>query len=801
MPNNQIIAEQLQTAIGLHKSGRFAEAQALYERILRSNPRHADALHLLGVIASQQQQFSKAVELIGKAIAAHPTSAPFYSNRGLALKELRKFDAALSDYNKALSLNPAYAEAFYNRGLVFSALHKFESALADYDKAISFKPAYAEAFNNRGLAQQELGKLEASIVDYGKAIVFRPNFAEAYANRGAALKALNKLDSALIDYDKAIAIKPDYADAYFNRANVLQGLKKFEAAIVSYEKAVSLKPQFPEAYINLGDVFAGLKDRDKALAAYDKALSLNPNLEGAWFGRGNVFHDLKSYDEAFAAYDKALSIKPDLADAWLGRGNVLHELKRFDEAVAAYDKALSIKPDLEGVEGGRLHGKMQLCDWDNLDDDIASLTASVRDGKANCSPFALLALTDSPDDHLRCAQAWVTAKFPQVPESPRREFSAPHDKIRIGYVSTDFRNHPVALLFAELPELHDRSKFEITAFSVGPNDNAGMRRRLEKSFDRFIDCEKRPDAEVISTISALEIDVLVDLSGLTQFARPGVFAHRPAPIQVNYLGYPGTMGAPYIDYIIGDHSLFTSADADVYSEKLVRLPHSYQPNDRKRPIADKHFGREDFGLPKDRVVFCCFNNSYKILPNVFARWMRILKAVDGSVLWLLADNQTTIANLRKEAIKNGVEAHRLIFANKIDLPDHLARHRLADLVLDTLPYNAHTTASDALWAGLPVLTQVGNTFAGRVAASLLNAAGLPELIAYSTEQYEALAVDLARTPEKLKGIKVQLAANRQTAPLFDSPLYTKHLEAAFEAMYQRHKAGLPPEHIEIKAGV
>jgi predicted O-linked N-acetylglucosamine transferase (SPINDLY family) len=326
-----------------------------------------------------------------------------------------------------------------------------------------------------------------------------------------------------------------------------------------------------------------------------------------------------------------------------------------------------------------------------------------------------------------------------------------------------------------------------------------MRQRLVNSFDTFVDCRNLSDSDIARTIANAEIDILVDLKGFTKDARTNIFSHRPAPIQVNYLGYPGTMGAPYIDYIIGDKSLFTLADVTVYSEKLVQLPHSYQPNDRKRLISDKDFKREDCGLPKDKFVFCCFNNNYKIVPSVFDSWMRILRHVDGSVLWLCSENQTAMDNLRKETKSKGIDPARLVFANRMDLPEHLARHRLADLFLDTLPYNAHTTASDALWAGLPVLTQIGSTFAGRVAASLLHAMGLPELITHSRERYEELAIELALNSEKLKAIKKKLSRNRLTKPLFDTPLYTMHLEAAYEAMHQRYKTGLPPDHIGVNS--
>lgn len=377
--------------------------------------------------------------------------------------------------------------------------------------------------------------------------------------------------------------------------------------------------------------------------------------------------------------------------------------------------------------------------------------------------------------------------------------TGPHDKIRLGYVSTDFREHATAHLIAELFEVHDRARFEIFAYSLGQDDQSNMRARLAGSFDHFLSCEDHADVETARMIADAEIDILVDLNGFTRGARTNVFAHRPAPIQVNYLGYAGTMAAPYIDYIIGDAITLTNADQAAYSEKLVTLPHCYQPNDRRRFIADDGITRRDWGLPEEQIVFCCFNNSYKILPATFTCWMRILTAVEGSVLWLLADNQTAMQNLRKEAEARQIDPSRLIFAERTKPAQHLARHRLADLFLDTLPYNGHTTASDALWAGLPVLTQSGKTFAGRVAASLLSAVGLPKLIAQTTEEYERLAIQLATCPDVLAGIKAALAQNRTTAPLFDTVLYARHIEAAYRLMYERYRAGLAPDHICVTA--
>jgi predicted O-linked N-acetylglucosamine transferase (SPINDLY family) len=444
---------------------------------------------------------------------------------------------------------------------------------------------------------------------------------------------------------------------------------------------------------------------------------------------------------------------------------------------------------------------MRLCDWRDISSDFAHLTASIRNGKDSAEPFTFLGISSSAEDQRTLASRWVLKTYPPSRQPLWRGDIYRHDKIRIGYVSADFREHPIGYLTVGMFEHHDKSKFDITAISIGPNDNSPTRRRIESAFETFIDASSLNDGDVAARIRAAEIDVLVDLTGFTTSSRTNIFARRPAPIQVNYLGYPGTMGADYFDYVIADQVIIPPSQQKDYAEKVVYLPDTYQSNDDARVISDRSFSRDVLGIPADAFVFCCFNNNYKITPDVFARWMRILASVPGSVLWLFQTNEFAAANLKKEAEQRGIAAERVIFAKHLPLADHLARQRLADLFLDTLPYNAHTTTSDALWAGLPVLTVIGDTFAGRVAASLLNAVRLPELIVETPEDYERMAIDLALHPEKLAAIRQKLADNRLTTPLFDTALFTRHIEAAYVAMHERHQAGLVPDHILIPSGV
>ena len=439
---------------------------------------------------------------------------------------------------------------------------------------------------------------------------------------------------------------------------------------------------------------------------------------------------------------------------------------------------------------------MKICNWSGLAESLEDISKKLFASERVTNPFPLLALTDDTLIHKQSAEIYIQDKYPFNPILGPILKRPKNEKIRIGYFSADFKNHPVAFLIAELFEIHDRSQFEIYAFSLVKAADE-MRSRLHLAFDYYIEAQGMSDIEIAQLSRSLSIDIAVDLTGITVSSRTGIFSYRAAPVQVNYLGYPGTMGADYIDYIVADKTLIPFDVQSCYTERVVYLPNSYQVNDRKRLISDRQFTRQELGLPENGFIFCCFNNNFKILPATFKGWVRILKAVEGSVLWLFQDNSWAIENLKKEAEKQGLAADRLVFAERLLLSEHLARHRQADLILDTFPYNAHTTTSDALWAGLPVLTLMGQSFASRVAASLLNAIGLPELITTSQDEYEALAIELALHPKKLADAKLKLANNRLTAPLFDTPLFTKNLETAYIDMHERNHAGLEPDHITI----
>ncbi len=787
----------LQRAVELHQHGRFDQAGLLYEAILKEQPGHFETLHRLGVLRYQQGRKAEALQCLKTALEANPGDLAALSNAGLIHAALGDHEQALALYGRALAVKPDYVEALVNRGVALRNLGRAQQALASFNEALALRPGYAEAFNNRGNALRDLKRPEEALASYERAIAVKPDYAEAFNNRGNALIDLKRPGEALASFDTALRLRASYAEALCNRSAALMALNRPEEALASCDAAIALRPDYAEAHNARSAALAILNRAALALASCEIALALKPDLVEALNNKGNALRSLERREEALVSYDRAIALKPDYAEAYANRGDALDELRRFEEARASYEHALQLMPDADFLRAKPLYTRMKICDWRGYDKNVARLVEHISRSERAGHPFPLIALSGDPAVLRKSSEIWSGAKH-AAHEPP---FAGPHphkDKIRIGYFSADFHQHATAMLAADLFESHDRSRFEIIAFSFGPETGDPMRRRMKAGFDKFLDVRERGDREVASLARELQVDIAIDLKGFTQDARTGIFAMRAAPLQVNYLGYPGTMGSPYIDYLIADRVLIPAAHQARYAEKIVSLPDSYQANDRKREISNTTPGRAELGLPEKGFVFCCFNNNYKIVPAQFESWMRILRSVDDAALWLLEDSPAAAANLRREATRRGVDPTRLVFAPRARSPEHLARHRVADLFLDTLPFNAHTTASDALWAGLPILTRIGETFAGRVAASLLSAMGLPELIAPTRETYEALAVTLAKDPSRMEGLKRAVAHNRLVAPLFDTDRFVRHIEAAYIAMHQRRRSGLPPDHIEIE---
>jgi predicted O-linked N-acetylglucosamine transferase (SPINDLY family) len=717
--------------------------------------------------------------------------------QAVALHQAGRLAEARAVYQKILMAQPGHHDALHLLGVVCFQTGDNSQAVTLIGRAIAGFPGNPAPYQNIALALKALGRNDEALASYGKAIALKPGYADAHNNRGILLQALGRAQEALADYDLAIRSDPEQAEVWNNRGAVLRDMKRLEEALASCERALALDPNLAQAHKNRGAILHDMNRLEEALPSYDRAIALNPADAKAYNNRGVSLRDLRRLEAALADFEKAIALKPEVADSYANRAPALRDLHRLDEAAASTAAALRLNPGGAFLPGYYLHSKMTICDWAGLEESVADGAAQIRAGRQAVTPFTLLGLVDDPALQRAAAEIYCA---PTAPRSAALGPFAPRparEKIRIGYYSADFHGHATSYLMAEMLESHDAGRFELTAFSFGPDDQDAMRRRVAAAFGEFLDVRQRSDREIAALSRQRGIDIAVDLKGYTTESRPGIFAEGCAPLQVHYLGYPGTMGADYIDYLVADHTLIGAADRGFYREKIVRLPHSYQANDSQRKISSEVFTRAQMGLPERGFVFCCFNNNYKILPTTFDAWMRILKAVDGSVLWLLQDDALTADNLRRQAQARGVDAARLVFAGRLPLDAHLARHRLADLFLDTWPYNAHTTASDALWAGLPVLTRMGKSFASRVAASLLNAVGLPELIAGSAEAYEAAAIALAQGPVRLAELRAKLEHGRISAPLFDGKRLARHLEAAYENMFARHAAGLAPEHIDI----
>ncbi len=782
----------LQQAVAFHQQGRLDDAQSLYVAILDVQPGHFDARHLLGVLRLQQGRSDEAFALISKALATNPNSPEALANAGMALQALGRHDEAVASYDKAIAVKPDFADAIFNRGNALDVLGRRAEAVAAYDQALAINPRFAAALGNRGNVLQALNRHDEALTSYDAALALRPDDAVTLNNRGNAARALLRLDEALANFDRALAIRPDYAEAFNSRGNVLADQHRYAEAISSYSRALALRPEYADALNNRGNALHALGRDADAIADYDRALAFVPGHDTALYNRGIALHALGRHEEAIADYGRALAIRPDYVDALYNRGIALAERHRHVEASASFAEALAIDPEARHVLGAAVHARAQLCEWRDHNRMAAQLRDGVLARRRVTTPFPFLSASDDPALQLACTAAFAGEAYPAAANPLWRGERYAHERIRVAYLSANFHDHAVAYLIAELFERHDRERFEIAGISFGPDAGDGMRARLMRGMDRFIDVRGDGDAEAARLLRELETDIAVDLMGFTMDGRPGILAHRPAPIQVNYLGYPGTMGADYVDYIIADRFLIPPEDELHYSEKVVALPDSYQANDSLRPIAAETPARLACGLPETGFVFCCFNNSYKITPRVFDVWMRLLQRVEGAVLWLLASDPMTELNLRREARARGVDPARLVFAPRTPLANHLARHRLADLFVDTMPYNAHTTGSDALWAGLPLVTYAGRSFASRVAGSLLRATGLPELVTDSLAAYEDLSLALATDPVRLRELRERLAQNRASAPLFDTDRFRQHIEAAYITMHERHRRGETP---------
>ncbi|MEJ2163890.1 MAG: tetratricopeptide repeat protein [Desulfobacterales bacterium] len=796
----------LERGLSFHRRGDLCQAEKDYREILKVMPMNADALHLLGVLSNQKQENKTAVDLITRAIEIHPNQPIYHNNLGNVYRDSGNFWQAIFCYQKALEIKPDFVEVYVNLGIAYHQIGDLDRAASTYQNAIMLKPDSAEAYYNLGNALKERGLFDEAISCYQRSAALNPMLVESFYNQANILEKIGRFEEAIICLKKCIHFKPDWAEARSNLGNLLKQQGFLDDAILHYRQAINLKPELDAAYNNLGNALKDHGSFVEAIVSYHKALQICPGNADAYFNLGVVYAEADGIAEAIECFQKAIRLKPKFAEAHNYMGLVLAEQGRRDEAIDYIHKAIEIRPDYVEAYSYLTHQLQYTCNWDSLkiySERLDELSSRTDEGNPFFvePPFIGMARHFDLDRHLKNSMRWCR-KFSQPLKNVKPAFRfdirrQEKQKLTIGYLSSDFHDHATAHLVVGLFKLHDRNQFNVYCYSYGPDDNSLYRQQIQTNCDQFIDIRNRSLVDAAGRINADRVDILVELKGHTKGARLGILACRPAPIQVHYLGYPGTTGADFIDYLITDKIVTPIEHMPFYSENLVFLPHSYQVNDHKQEIAPHVLHKEDFGLPPDSFVFSSFNLSYKIDRIIFDCWMRILNRVPHGVLWLLKVDETAKQNLKQEAASRGIDSRRLIFADKLPKAQHLTRIRLADLALDTRIVNGHTTTSDSLWAGVPVATLLGSHFASRVSASLLNAVGLSEMITQSLDEYERLAVRLASQPDALEKIKAKLSRNRIVNPLFDTPRFVGNLEKAYQEMWRIFIKGGKAKQFEV----
>lgn len=794
LPPSQKRLHDLQQAVALHKAGRLDEAAAGYKTLLKKDARDFDANLYLGMVLVQQQDFDAAIYRLQTATKINPASALAQCNLGVALLAGEHFDDAAQAFGQALAIKPDFIDAIIKLPNALYRAGRLDDALEAYDRALAVRND-ASLLNDKACLLRDMKRYTEAADVLRHALAVKPDYIAAQLNLAHVFFDAQDYNAAAQAYNDVLSQDSANVDATMGYLKSLKAGGQDDALENALAKALERNPDDAILWLDFGHVLRKKKKFAEAIDAYARSASCDAKNPDAFFYWGLLLYDLGRYDAAVEAYSHLLKISPDRGAAYQGRAEALRRLGRAEEALADYQRAVTLLPDDLSLAVTALHAQMKVCDW-RAYPQAATLIARLReDDKTVLLPFPLVALPATAQDQMLCAQRYVTHRVPtQFELWDKADYG--HQKIRIAYVSADFHTHATLVLMAGMFEQHDKERFEVIAVSLGRDDDSVLRQRVVSAVDEFIDASRMSDEQITALLRERECDIIVDLKGFTMDSRATLFAARHAPVQVAYIGYPGTCALPNIDYFIGDAVAITPGIEPFFTEKIVYLPHSYQVNDDKRLVPAQP-ARADHGLPQDAFVFCSFNNSYKFTPDVFAVWMNILRRVDGSVLWLLQDNQLMMDNLRAAATVHGIDPVRLIFAEKAALDAHIARLPCADLFLDSLPCNAHTTASDALWAGLPVLTCPGETFAGRVAASLLTAVELPELVVADMAAYEEMAVALAQDSARYQVLREKLAGKRASAPLFDTVRTTRAIERSYEEMMKRFRAGLAPDHIRV----
>jgi predicted O-linked N-acetylglucosamine transferase (SPINDLY family) len=709
--------------------------------------------------------------------------------------QLGNFAESKKRIMRAIEIIPDQAHFHFMLGVVLEVLADYNNAIASFKRALELNPLNMDAAIKLATTLEKSGDIDAAIITLETLVQKHLLSGEAHFQLARLLYLNSRSENTINQLEYVLKLDESHLESHLLLAEIHNKNRNFSHAIAHFNQVLKVNPNNAEILCNLGSAYKENNQIPEALEALEKAITLKPSLVEGHFNRGLVFHSIKETDLALDAFNTTISCDKEYARAYVLRFILLIEKKQLDEALVSCERALELAPNTSYLRAQRFRLKMFLNAWDHFDEELDTLFQMMHSSKKVIEPFYFQAMVDDPQQQLLAAQAWCESRYPENRSLGKIESGAGNKRIRIGYFSGDFHNHPVSLLLIELFELHDRNQFEITAFSFGPDRNDDMRQRIKKTIEHFVDVSAMSDLEIAQLTRDKKIDIAVNLSGYTTDCRSGIFAYRAAPLQVQYLGYPGTLGAPYVDYIVADETVIPKVNQIHFSEKVIYMPDTYWCSDSRRIVSTKAMTKRELGLPESSFIFCCFNHCYKITPDVFDSWMHILRNVENSVLWLLEDSQSAKQNLIREAELRGISGERLKFASRTSPSEYLCRLTMADLFIDSWPYNAHTTANDALYVGLPVLTKIGQAFASRVAASQLTALKIPELITYSKRSFEQQAINLANDPQKLAAIRNKVKANKNTTSLFNTELFTRNLESAFVRILERSQAGLAPEHL------
>ena len=784
----------LEQASSFHRTGNIKEAEIIYKKIINESPNSFEANHALGAINLQLKNYKESISWTKKAININSKHHAPYNNLGASYLALKEFYNAISAFSEAIKIKPDYAQAYNSLGITYRRLEQYDNAIINYNKAIELKPDYAEVYNSLGIVLIEKKEFKLSEVNFNKAIKLKPDYAEAYSNFGFLYLKLNKYNQAIDYCKKAIRLNPHYLEAYMNLGAIYLNLKKFDEALINYNQAIKLKPDHADAYSDISIVYKVLKKYETSIEYLNKAIKLKPDHALAYNNLGNLYLEQKKFEESLNYFNEAIKIKPDYADAYFNRSILYAGTKKQPLAIQDIYKTLKLEPENTSKLAYLLGWKNEICEWNDLKPIISTLTKKIiKENSKEYPSHPLLNHIDSLDIFKQLLDFDSNKQ-----RSSKLIQKSKNKKINIGYFSGDFKLHPVGLIVSKFFSLHNKNEFEIIGFSSNTEHNPDdkITKEILNSFDKFYDISEKSDEEVISDLKNISLDIVIDLSGFTKDNRTSLFRKKIAPIQINFLGYPGTIGK-FNDYIIADKYVIPEKSKKFYFEKIFYMPNFFLPNNNKESPPDDTLSKKSLNIPENSFVFSCFNNRTKINPFIFNCWMRILKKVNNSIILFVEFDSYAKENLKKEALQRNINPDRLVFSPLIDFDKRLLRYKFCDLFLDTFPYTAHSTASECLWSGTPLLTLVGESFQSRVSFSLLKNLEMDELITYSIEEYEKKAVDIGSNKLLLEQIKNKLIQSVKKTSIFNMTNYVKNLEKGYLEIFNRKKEGRDPDDIYI----